>query len=392
MHILFVLDYFPPYIWGIETLFDDVIDFCVQKGYRVTVLTSHHDTKLPKIEKRKGVTIYRVGTNRITILWQAFLWWLQHKAIMRSIDHIHTSTFTASIPAWILSKIYKKSCTITIHEIYDRLRYHIKGKKALLYIWFERLLLKIKRDHIVTVSHSTKTMIQDIHHVSDTSLSVIYNQIDSNFWNISQVERDDITQLKKEHHLTESRIGLFVGRLGYEKWLPYLIEAMNDIIKEHPDFILIIIAPKTSHLYLSDTQDHIKLTRDHIINNNLHHHILWIDPVQDDKTLRLWMASADIGIVPSMSEWFCYTAVQMQAMWLSLIVSKVGALPEVLDSKKHSFIPYGKTVLLSDAITKRINEWTNGKNNNHNHKISINYESYCELFEKICKKNILSQR
>lgn len=89
---------------------------------------------------------------------------------------------------------------------------------------------------------------------------------------------------------------------------------MNEIITQHPNFTLVIIAPKTERLYPLTIQNNIKFTRDHITNNNLHRHILWIDPVQDDETLRLWMASADIGIVPSMSEGFCYTAVQMQAM------------------------------------------------------------------------------
>lgn len=140
--------------------------FCQTKGDTITVLTSHHDKKLPKIEKRNGVTIHRIGTNRITLLWHALRWGFRHRTLLQPIDHIHTSTFTASISAWLLSKWYKKTCTITIHEIYDTLRYHLKGKNAIFYIRFEWLVLKLQWDHIVTVSQYTKQMIQDIHHVS----------------------------------------------------------------------------------------------------------------------------------------------------------------------------------------------------------------------------------
>ena len=60
-------------------------------------------------------------------------------------------------------------------------------------------------------------MIQNIHHLSEKSFSVIYNQIDTHFWNIEQVQAEDITDLKKTHNLMNKKIGLFIGRLGYEK-------------------------------------------------------------------------------------------------------------------------------------------------------------------------------
>jgi hypothetical protein len=53
-------------------------------------------------------------------------------------------------------------------------------------------------------------MIQDIYNLPDTALSVIYNQIDSNFWNIHQVKSDTITTLKKQYNLTNKKIGLFI--------------------------------------------------------------------------------------------------------------------------------------------------------------------------------------
>ena len=71
--------------------------------------------------------IYRVGKNRITLLPSVIWFVLNNRELIRSIDHIHTSTFTSALPAWIVGKILKKPVTITIHEIYDTLRYHLKG-------------------------------------------------------------------------------------------------------------------------------------------------------------------------------------------------------------------------------------------------------------------------
>jgi hypothetical protein len=60
-------------------------------------------------------------------------------------------------------------------------------------------------------------MIQNIYHLPDTALSVIYNQIDGQVWNLKQIKDKDITTLKKEYNLTNKKIGLFIGRLGHEK-------------------------------------------------------------------------------------------------------------------------------------------------------------------------------
>ena len=125
-HTLFILDYFHPFIGGIETLFDDVTQFCSEQNMKITVLTSRHRSDLKKIEKRGNVLIYRVGRNRFTTLFSVLRFALQQRELIRSVDHIHTSTFTSAIPAWIISKISNKPVTITIHEIYDTLRYHLK--------------------------------------------------------------------------------------------------------------------------------------------------------------------------------------------------------------------------------------------------------------------------
>ncbi len=378
MHLLFILDYFPPYIWWIETLFNDVTDFCIKKWYTVTVITSHHDSKLSIIEKRKWVIIYRIGSNRFTIIRQALRFGLTHRTLFQSIDHIHTSTFTSAIPARILSKFYKKSCTITIHEIYDTLRYHLKGNKAKIYITFERFLLWLKRDHIVAVSHYTKKMIQDIYNIPDANISTIYNQIDSYFWDRKRINTTYIKTLQEQYHLIDGKAALFMGRLGYEKGLPYLIESLIEVIKIEKDFKLIIIAPKIYSRYSKSIQHQITTIQKQIKDNYLINNIIRIDTVKNDEELRDLMGAVDIGIIPSMSEWFCYTAAQMQAMGLSLVASKVWALPEVLDAQ-HTFVSYGKVQELTDALISLIKE--------KSHKVSpklyhhINYQAYCDLFE-----------
>lgn len=214
-HTLFILDYFHPFIGGIETLFDAVTTFCSEKNMKVTVLTSRHSPDLKKIEKRGNVTIYRVGRNRFTTFFSVLGFVLNNRELIQSVDHIHTSTFTSSIPAWIVGKIYHKPTTITIHEIYNTLRYHLKGRKAIFYIWFEWIVCHLRWKKIITVSQSSKDMIQKTYpKLNHENVSVILNQIDTNFWNREQVNINQQDALKHVHNISVSdTLLLFVGRL-----------------------------------------------------------------------------------------------------------------------------------------------------------------------------------
>ena len=385
MHILFILDYFHPYIWWIETLFDDVTSYWKDQWYQITVVTSHHDPKLQKIEKRNGITIYRVWKSRWNIIPTAIWFGIKKRSLLQWIDHIHTSTFAAALSGRILAKLYRKPCTITIHEIYHNLRKHLKKRAARIYKTYEYLICRLQWNRIITVSDYTRSMIQNIHHVPDHRICTIYNQIDKNFWSIKSTKTDQMKQLKEKYNLTGCVIGLFIGRLGYEKWLPYLIESLDYITKNHKNFRLIIVSPKTKKKYPPHIQEQIKQTEKQIKDNYLTKHIIRIDPVENDEILKEYMAIADIGIIPSMSEWFCYTAVQMEAMWLPLIVSNVWALPEVL-SAQHTFIEYWDIPALSNALESAI------KKDKEKNKIktklnhwTINFQEYYDIFES-CKK------
>lgn len=382
-HTLFILDYFHPFIGGIETLFDDVTKFCSEKNMKITVLTSRHRSDLKKIEKRAHVTIYRVGRNRFTMLFSALLFSLRNREFIRSVDHIHTSTFTSAIPAWIIGKIYKKTVTITIHEIYNKLRYHLKGWKGRFYIRFEWLVCHLSWEKIITVSQASKETIQKIYpKLVDEKISVFLNQIDMNFWNAQSVTQDEQNSLRTAHNISQSdKLVLFIGRLWYEKWLPYLIEAFSEIKNTYPDTKLVIIAPQTKAKYDRWIQKQIETTLRQIKDNYLTNHIIRIDPVPSDDILKSWMSISHIGVVPSMSEWFCYTAVQMQAMGLWMIASEVAALPEVLNHDNTIFVPYGKIQQLKKALEISLTNQSMLKNQ-HKTSETINYSDYYNLFNQ----------
>lgn len=109
--------------------------------------------------------------------------------------------------------------TITIHEIYNSLRYHLKGNWGLFYLWYEYLLCHLPRAKIITVSQASKNFLQTTYpSLNNEKIQVILNQVDTNFWSDRNVDEQ-----AKHNLLTHNKIGpsdnvlLFIGRLGYEK-------------------------------------------------------------------------------------------------------------------------------------------------------------------------------
>lgn len=124
-HILFILDYYLPHKGGSETVFEAIISRLLDKGYIITLLTSHFDSQLPTYEKKENFHIYRIGKSRIS-----FIFWALIKGIKifkknknyENVSLIHTSTYGGAIPASILGKIFRKRVVLTVHEIFGKLR------------------------------------------------------------------------------------------------------------------------------------------------------------------------------------------------------------------------------------------------------------------------------
>lgn len=109
--------------------------------------------------------------------------------------------------------------SITIHEIYNSLRYHLKGSWGFMYIWYEYLVCHLPWKKIITVSQASKNFLQKTYpSLKDKNIQVILNQIDTIFWSSRNVDEHTKHDLLNQNKISPSdKVLLFVGRLGYEK-------------------------------------------------------------------------------------------------------------------------------------------------------------------------------
>lgn len=325
--LLYILDYYLPHKWGVETVFEQIIARSLSHWYHCIVLTSHYDSSLPQYEDLWNLEIYRVWTSRKTFIWK---WFLEGKHILKNhpdILWIHTSTYWGAIPASLLGKIYNKKVLLTVHEIFWKLWKRYKTRwSARIYIIFEWIIFHLPFDSYHCVSCYTLNSLRIYFWIPDGKLFLAYNGVDYDFWNKKKVTGKEIQEIQGKFHLKDKWSLLYFGHTGISKGIDTLIEAVPSILKLDEDIQLIFnFIPANRDQYIKD-----KLTT-----------ILSSLSKQDQKRVQVWnwlskqelralVSQVDGVIAPSLSEGFWSVHTETLALWTPLITTHVSALPEVV--------------------------------------------------------------
>jgi len=330
MKILFILDLYKPHIWWVEILFENIISRLEKQWHKIIILTSKFSKDLEDYKKyTNNVEIYRVGHNRYDFMFYSIFKWIK---IAKKCDLIHTTTYNSAISAWIIWKLSHKKIVLTVHEIFWKLWYKFLWWKWFFFKKFEDLIFKFSFDKYLCVSNYTKNSIRLAYGLDDKKLLTVHNWIDYNIWDKNNYKKDDIEQIKKQYWLKDSFVGMYYGRPGISKGLEFYIQAIPYLIKKIPNFKAFLIVSKNDKKRVSYIE---KL----ISGLNLEKYIIWTSWISYNK---LWnyILACDIVVVPSLAEWFGFSAVETCSLNKNLVVSEIASLPEVVSWKINFSIPW----------------------------------------------------
>jgi len=110
---------------------------------------------------------------------------------------------------------------------------------ALLYRHLYRLA-----DRVIVLSHSMKTAIVSRTRVKEESVSVIYNSVHQDRYQLNGNRRDVVQEFQK--------IIVVVGRLEYQKGYDILIRAFSNIVDKYPGYRLLIIGTGARRIELNE--------------------------------------------------------------------------------------------------------------------------------------------
>lgn len=313
MKILFVLDNFHPYIGGAEKLFQILVDGIVEAGDEVVVVTTGKASAKDSPNLSKGLRINRtVSSNRFIFIITSIPKIFREA---RSADVIHTSSFVAALPAWLVAKLRRKPVVVTFHEVWGGLWDELPFMNFVfrkLCKFYESLLLNLKFNKFIAVSEATRSQLIRSG-VNKEDIEVFYNGA---FY--SEFE-------KYKYRKPEKFTYTFVGRLGVSKGLDILLESAAIFQKKVPSSKLQMVIPKQpKRLY-----DRILSLVDEF---DLAEIVEFYHDLEREDLFSL-LSNSSCVVIPSYSEGFCYVALEAAALGVPIVSSGKGALPEVVSGK-----------------------------------------------------------
>ncbi len=310
MRVLFVLDYFPPHVGGAETLFDNMTKELSRVGVDVTILTQ----RLP------GTKAFEISHNRrihrvYSPVRHAFAVAAAKKCIQlaNNSDVVHAATLGGLAAVALVERFIKKPVVATIFEVWGGLFLKLQNPPMSLvnYAVESVSLDRYKKRFCVAISRATKKALVK-KGFDEKKVFVIYPGVDTNLFNRSA----------KPPLRNKKPTVLFFGRPGVAKGVNYLIEAMRMVKTTLPDTQLVLLLSKKP---AGEHKKAVSLVK----KLNLSGSVEFLEPRPIGQLPGI-IKSADVCVVPSVSEGFGFSAAEAVACGTPVVASDAGSLPEIV--------------------------------------------------------------
>ena len=249
MRIGIFTETYTPYISGLVTSEVMLKKALEKKGHEVYVVTANLETfHYEYDEKEKVLRIPGIPTgiynSRLTSIYpiQAL-----NKIKSWNLDIIHSQTeFAIGSFARLFAKQYNIPIVHTYHTMYeDYVHYITKGyfnrssKKIVEYL--TKFYCDKTINELIVPTKKAYDLFKEKYNIQ-RNIHIIPTGIEVDRFYEEKVDEKEINKLKRKYNIKKNDFTLiFVGRIAEEKNVPYIIEVMEEIIKEKNNIKLLII-------------------------------------------------------------------------------------------------------------------------------------------------------
>ena len=327
-----MVGYFPPHLGGISSYTYLLSKELVKRGDKVFVLTYPHEN----IRNIEEINVYTASTLNIKGL-RGFIFFLSATVKLMSIirkkkiDLVHAHyIMPPGLIAVICGMILGVKTAVTIHGS-DIL---VLARKPLIKSVIKYVLNK--SDYVFVVSNSIKDKVLklDIKDI-ENKLKVTYNAVD-----IQKFRPDQESNFKEEMKIDPLKpVILFIGNLVWQKGVEYLIRA-KEFLNEDAEIVIVGDGPLFSELKGIVEFENIKGIKFTGARNDI------------EKI----MSSADIFVLPSLSEGRPTVILEAMASGKPVIATNVGGIPEIVNDQIGILISPEDSVGLAEAINNLLED------------------------------------
>ncbi|MBQ6538826.1 MAG: glycosyltransferase [Bacilli bacterium] len=279
MRIGLFADTYPPQINGVSTSVQMLKQALEREGHIVYVITSNNESafKYKYDEKERVLRVPGIKTGlydyRLSRIYPVHL-----RKFIKSwkLEVIHSHhEFSIGIMARLLAKELNIPLVHTLHTMYeDNLEIMTKGhfektsKKILEE--FTNLFCDKTCNELIVPTVKVYTLLKDKYGFT-RNIHVIPSGIEIERFYQENLDKKVIEQIKKENGIKKSdRVLIYLGRIGPEKSIDFLIKAMPKLIKKDKNIKLLIVGPGPEEDNLKKLAKDLDLEKDVIFTGGVH--------------------------------------------------------------------------------------------------------------------------
>lgn len=313
--------FYEPFISGAELFVKEVIKRLGQR-YHFIVIAAHLDKSLPKYEKHDDYEYYRVGLGKKKDKWiYPILAGLLAKKLKPDLSHAVMESY-AGIAAWFFKSWSKNTPTILTLQSGDL---DDPSKKIPSWLWKR---IHKAPDLITSISNALAERAKKLG-VKEENLVIIPNGVDLELATKSRLEQ------------IPGRI-VCVARLSWEKGLDYLLKAMPDVIREHPDANLVMVGEGDKRTELESM----------IKELNLEGKVDLLGKLPHEETLAE-IGKSEVFVCPSLAEGLGIVFIEAQACDVAVVGTRVGGIPDVIQHEETGLLVEPKnSEQIADALKR----------------------------------------
>ena len=366
MNILFVCENYAPHIGGAEIVFKTLAEELVQRGTHVDIVTRRLK-KTPAYEILNGVHIHRVRSFDSRYFF-TFCSVPRVLTLARKADVIHTTTFNGAPPAWLASRILRKKCILTVHEVWVNRWREITDcswLSAFVHNILEKMIYALPFDHYACVSKHTRSALTHIG-IPENKSSVVYNGVQYDVFHADVTASEPFS----------SFVYLCYGRPGPSKGIEAAVQAFAKITDIVNTRLLLMLSKDSA--YKKRYASIQRLVQQLGIQDK----VVFREPLAWNM-LPGFLKSVNCVVIPSFAECFCFAAAETAALNVPIVATTAGSLPEVVSGNVISVVPKN-----SDALAQGMIDAFHGKYKLIPVKkftIKENVDKYVALYNELVK-------
>lgn len=302
----------------------------MSQHYDVTAISSNK-ISLEKVGEKEGVSTHVIEmTRKITPIKDVVALYRLYRFLKEQNPKIvHTHTPKAGIIGMLASRLAK--VPVRLHTVAGLPLLVEVGVKRKILNFVEKLTYKCATK-VYPNSFGLKAIIEKEGFTKTSKLKVIgngsSNGIDTNFFDKNNINAEVTKSLKQELSISEDDFTfIFVGRIVGDKGINELVEAFDNLSKQHKNVKLLLVGPFEEEL------DPVKNSTNKIINTNKN-----IITTGFQKDVRPYFAIANMLVFPSYREGFPNVVMQASAMEIPAMVSDINGCNEIITHKTNGFI------------------------------------------------------